>query len=264
MKQINKTIVLKAEKKDTISNASAIFQPTLIFVESGEIHMTVGDSDFIARKNSLIILSPFDNARVNRIEEGTSTIEITVDDSLVYTIPSPMLISVIRSRPDSFSNVIDCSGDALVGVIINKIYEEYVNRRILRETTLDNSIIQLLIEIYRLAFKSNQTKHIKLVTDIEKILDEGYMNDITIESLANQFYLDRYYLSHIFKEYTGYSLKQYLTYTRLNHARILLATSAMSINEICQSIGFSDINNFIRYFRKEYQITPLAYRKSLK
>jgi len=43
-----------------------------------------------------------------------------------------------------------------------------------------------------------------------------------------------------------------------------LATGAMSINEICQSIGFSDINNFIRYFRKEYQITPLAYRKSLK
>lgn len=264
MKQINKTIVLKAEKKDTLPNTSAIFEPTLLFVESGEIHMSVGEADLIARKSSLIIISPFDNISIKHIEEGTSVAEINIDDSLVYTIPSPMLISVIRSRPDSFSNVIDCSGDPLVGVIIDKIYEEYVNRRVLRETTLDNSIIQLLIEIYRLAFKSNQTKHIKLVTDIEKILDEEYMKEITIESLANQFYLDRYYLSHIFREYTGYSLKQYLTYTRLNHARILLATTAMSINEICQSIGFSDINNFIRYFRKEYRITPLAYRKSLK
>ena len=74
------------------------------------------------------------------------------------------------------------------------------------------------------------------------------------------YYISLFYLSHSFKKLTGYSPKQYLLLTRMSYARELLITTDTAVKVITDQCGFNDVNNFIRVFKREYQMTPKQYR----
>lgn len=100
---------------------------------------------------------------------------------------------------------------------------------------------------------------------IRKILDyihEHYQNSLTQEAIAQQFYFSRGYFSSFFKKYTGKTFKTYLTEIRLLHAEQLLKQTNRSISQIAQDAGFSDERRFIETFKKYYEKTPGAFRKT--
>ena len=84
---------------------------------------------------------------------------------------------------------------------------------------------------------------------------------MTIEQLVREFYVSPYHLSHMFREKTGYSLKQYLLRRRLGEAQMRLATTQDSIQAIAEAIGFEDASYFSRIFSKYIGMTPSEYRK---
>jgi len=123
----------------------------------------------------------------------------------------------------------------------------------------------LLITLFRL--ESNRfpipSKNIKPeIFEVQKYIEKHFKENILISELADKFYINKYYLSHSFKELTGYSPKQYLLLNRLSYAKELLFNSALDISQISIQTGFYDSNSFIRAFKNEFGITPNAYRKS--
>lgn len=100
----------------------------------------------------------------------------------------------------------------------------------------------------------------KDVYEIQKYIDRHFMEDIKISELAKRNHISQYYLSHSFKKLCGYSPKQYLLMTRLSFARELLTITDCSIKEIAYKCCFNDVNNFIRVFKREYNMTPKQYR----
>ena len=92
-----------------------------------------------------------------------------------------------------------------------------------------------------------------------------YMRDhlderITLESLCARFHLSRATLTRLVRELTGQTPIAYLTEERLTAALTDLAFSRGSIEDIARSHGFSDVNYFIRVFKKRCGKTPLQYR----
>ncbi len=79
---------------------------------------------------------------------------------------------------------------------------------------------------------------------------------------ARDFYLSPSYVSHAFRDRTGYSPKQYLVLCRLFYARELLLTTTQSVSQIAVRCGFGEVNNFIRTFRKHTDTTPAKYRRN--
>ena len=76
--------------------------------------------------------------------------------------------------------------------------------------------------------------------------------------------LDRTYaepFSSHFRRQVGMSPMQYVTLSRLNHARTLLRSTDLSVMEIAMQCGYTDMSNFIRRFRRQYGMTPLQFRK---
>ena len=152
--------------------------------------------------------------------------------------------------------------------IFAEMEEEYRNReqRELSGEWLTCCIRELLILLYRLCSSSYTFIHTSHghIWEVKQYIEQHCTEeDLSISAVAQTFYSSIYYLTHTFKKVTGYTPKQYLQLCRLAAARELLYETDYNITEISQKAGFSDINNFIRYFKREVGVTPGQYRKGL-
>ncbi|CAM3655433.1 AraC family transcriptional regulator [Erysipelothrix urinaevulpis] len=99
---------------------------------------------------------------------------------------------------------------------------------------------------------------------IKNYLDKHFREEITLDDLAQITYLNKFYLSHIFKEHTGYGPIQYILEKRMSEAKKLLMTTDLVISQISGILGFSNPAYFSQYFKKKTEMSPSAYRKKYK
>lgn len=99
---------------------------------------------------------------------------------------------------------------------------------------------------------------------IEQYIDEHFKEDISLKTLSDLTFLNKYYLVHSFKEYKGISPINYLIERRVVEAKHLLETTDYSVSKIATMTGFSSPSYFSQVFRKETKLTPNEYRKQAK
>ncbi len=92
-------------------------------------------------------------------------------------------------------------------------------------------------------------------------LDEHYTEDISLDSLSEQFYISKYYLSREFKKEYGITVIQYVLTKKITSAKELLRYSNASIEEIARICGIDDASYFNKVFRKMEGCTASEYRK---
>ena len=115
--------------------------------------------------------------------------------------------------------------------------------------------------------ESSEDKSIKASPaygNIQRVLE--YLNahiseDITMSKLEAAFNLSKYYLCHIFREKTGFSIFEYLLNRRIATAKKMLLESDHSITEIAEALKFSDTAHFSRSFKKSAGLPPGEYRR---
>lgn len=121
----------------------------------------------------------------------------------------------------------------------------------------------LVLHINRLVHDQNAPKkkaadsslYQLLLTYIEEHLDEN----LSLDKLADEFYVSKYHIAHVFKDNMGLSIHQYITKKRLELCREAIQ-SKMNIKEAYQMFGFGDYSSFYRAFKKEYGISPKDFR----
>ncbi|KGI61959.1 AraC family transcriptional regulator [Enterobacter sp. UCD-UG_FMILLET] len=96
---------------------------------------------------------------------------------------------------------------------------------------------------------------------IRVYIDEHYATPLTRESVAQAFYISPNYLSHLFQKTGAVGFNEYLTQTRLEHARQLLKGYDLKVKEVAHACGFVDSNYFCRLFRKNTERSPSEYRR---
>lgn len=92
-------------------------------------------------------------------------------------------------------------------------------------------------------------------------LDEHYTEDISLDFLAEQFYISKYYLSREFKKEYGTTIIQYILTKKITNAKELLRYSSSSIEEIARLCGIDDASYFNKVFKKMEGCTASEYRK---
>lgn len=101
----------------------------------------------------------------------------------------------------------------------------------------------------------------KFVPAIQDYITEHYSEKITLDSLAERFFVNKFYLQKQFRTFIGSTPCEFQRSIRIDKAKEMLRVTTMPINQISEILGFETVSYFIRCFKKEDGKTPLQYRK---
>lgn len=90
-----------------------------------------------------------------------------------------------------------------------------------------------------------------------------YTGNISLEAIATELGMSRYYFARLFKESTGLTPYQYIIQYRVKKAKQLLTQQSLSIKEISRYLGFANQNQFATFFYRYAGVSPNEYRKKL-
>ncbi|MET3504606.1 AraC family transcriptional regulator [Halalkalibacter oceani] len=93
-------------------------------------------------------------------------------------------------------------------------------------------------------------------------IEENYMENITLQQIADHFFISPSYVCHIFKKDIGYSPMHYLLRCRIGEAKRLLLTTDLRIYEIARLVGYDNPNYFTMMFKEMTRETPTQFRRN--
>ena len=99
---------------------------------------------------------------------------------------------------------------------------------------------------------------------ISEYIYENLGGDLSIPAVCKRFHISKSKLYSITKTLVGMGFSDFVRHVRIDEGKKALKSTAKSINQIAEEIGFSDANYFIRVFRQEEGMTPSKYRKMVK
>jgi len=101
-------------------------------------------------------------------------------------------------------------------------------------------------------------------TAVRRYIDLHFKEPLTLDFLAEEAHMNKYYLSHTFKREYGVSPINYMITRRLEESKYLLAETDLSMSQIAQLLGFSSLSYFSQVFRRTQSVSPMEYRQNTR
>lgn len=182
------------------------------------------------------------------------------------------LLGCFKNR-ENFNHFVQLQGDQLDHLLklINKM-EYYLSedcsafgKSVMTKLMLAETLVYVNY-LYRDASGKKTDCTLSIADDITQLqplfsyIQEHLDEDLSLDTLSAQIYMNKYYLSHRFKEIMGYTLNEYIVRRRLSNAKNLLRQN-YSISFAGESSGFHSVSHFIRTFTKYTGVSPKQYQK---
>lgn len=245
-------------------------QHQLILVTEGSAEFKIDKKLHLVKENSLVIISNMEQHQIQMVQTPYKRYILSIrNDLCLLEIREPLLLSILLHRPPHFSSVIPISESFMPDILryFHQLTKEYKEKPPLFTTRCALLLTDMLLLLYRSTpqvfpnFKDSSS--IKTVIETQKYIAQNYNTPLSLDSIADKFFISKFYLSKEFKTITGYGFKEYVILYRLNEAKKLLHSTTDSVTDICYAVGYNSVNHFIRIFRLYEGISPLQYRKTM-
>ena len=238
----------------------------LIYVIDGCIYVTEGDTDYEVNAGELLILkNSVHHFGKKKIKKGTKWIfvhfRISADCNASPFYPDASPLGAYDATAESILTLpkfLDSVSARFEKEL--KTFIEYAQSDDAYKKWFINQRLFLLLSslaVNTQGFSNNLT----LSDRICRYLSVNIGVPFSSENIEKQFYLSYKYMSHLFKKEKGVTMQQYHNSVRMDEACRLLCSTLMSIGEIADKLGFSDVLYFSRCFRNYTGKSPSAYRK---
>lgn len=240
----------------------------MLYVRRGEVVFDIEGHRYAVDRPSVVFIGCHEQHAVSVCGEVYERYTLNVYPHKVGLHGNFRLLSVFSDRPSGFCHVLPLCGDtATLEALLGLLLVEFERQDAEFADEPDRLLCSALLSLYRSSpdfFPRTESKRAETVLRIKARLERELTDPPTLESLGREFHLSPYYLAHLFKDITGYSIKNYHLLCRIAATRELLETTDLSITDICERVGFADMSSLSRYFKREMGCTPSQYRKRSK
>ncbi len=232
----------------------------LLYICEGNIRATAGNKNFILGSGDMLLLGRFEKHDIEVLSPRYRRYVIQISlagsgDGIVYDRLSTLI----------FNRTVNCSLQKKeLELLLQMMAKEYEKSELFQGQMLDLQLQQLLILLYRVdqtLFPGFTHPNIAVIENLRRRFETDYASSYSMEEIAAEYHLSPSHISHLFKNFTGYSPMAYLTSCRFIAACNMLSTTNTSVNEIVRLCGLGDTSNFCRSFKKRTGISPLDYRE---
>lgn len=182
-------------------------------------------------------------------------------------------ISWIHFNGNNMKNIYDkyLNRNGKISFKVSKEYEDVIVSIIelansddfLKDMNINAKLSNLLFMIMSNTIYSNDTNRNRIynINDIKDYIDNNYSKEISLETISNTFYINKFYLTRLFKETFGTTIINYLNRVRITKSKELVRYSNNNLDDIARSVGFKDQNYYSRIFKKIEGISPREYKR---
>lgn len=244
----------------------------LYFLIKGTGIYHIDGKEFTLKKGSLVILNKniihrtiFENDQVHQrflIEFKSNQIIDQLVKFLDFDINSffHQYMGIYFVDADHQQHVLD---------LFNTILAETQHKNENYQTMIALKLTELFLTIMRLerSYSGDQYNislkpyKERLVQNAITYIHEHLNENIQLQSIADAMFINKSYLSRVFKESTTLTTSEYINLERVRIAKRYLTVSGLTIDEIAHIVGYNQISYFIKVFKKHTELTPLQYRK---
>ncbi len=232
----------------------------LFFIVGGKGQFLIQDTLYPVDVNNLVIINP--NIIHTEVSLNAQPLEYIV-----------LGIEEVELVPGENTNGPFCILDHYESVEISSCL-----RNILREMEQKNTgyedVCQAYLEILIIRLMRNTALTVptepqvvsanRQCAAVRRYIDLHFKESLTLDQLAQEVHMNKFYLSHAFKREYGVSPINYLISRRINESKYLLTETDLSMSQIAQLLGFSSLSYFSQAFRKTQEVSPMEFRQSAK
>ena len=229
----------------------------------GSVSYTVENRIFHMRAGDLMLISPLElhQARVDSNDEPYERIVLWVDRGYLESL---------SRYPRSTHSTMRGPRSAEMRRELDKLRNLHMQESYGSDLLAVCSLVELMVAINQSAADRSMQSALsadmasdRVVDGVLSYINEHYNEALTLDALAERFFISKYHLLRKFEAQVGTTVHRYILQKRLLNAKQLLA-GGLAPSEVCTYCGFGDYANFYRAFRAEYGTTPRQYVQSLR
>lgn len=230
----------------------------LVYVSNGSGSLQVRNQQYALNTGNIAVINCLDSYKLNADSQGWQIFWIHINGKMMKEIYK-MILDIGKDNPIFQLNSL---------VEITKIWEEIYaatnSDTKIKELLINEQLFHLINQVLKVQseFLQTTTSHKEKIQQVRNYLEENFSSQISLDQLAEIFYINKYYLTRIYKETYQQTISQTLTQLRITKAKELLRYSELSMFEIAVSCGFQDASYFSKVFKKIEGESPQKYRTS--
>jgi AraC-like DNA-binding protein len=231
--------------------------------------VTINEQDFHIIPGDVLIIPPGEMHSIKAPKSGKRFIFLIDISHLIglkgFSGIQTLLYTPIIMTRDSYPSIYADVYDLLV-----QMRNEYFRKNEYAELSIYALLINMFVkfgynhintaELFPNVRLYKQKEYAKKFNELLDYIDKHYMDDLTLEAIADTIGFSKFHFSRLFKQYTNFTFCDYLNLRRIKAAEILLMEPDLSITEIALQSGFMSISTFNRIFKQQKKCTPSEYR----
>jgi len=232
----------------------------LFYIVGGKGQFLIQDQLYPVNSNNLVIINP--NVTHTEVSLNAQPLEY-----IVLGIEG-IELATNESSNGQF-NILDHFESVEISSCLRNILREMEQKNTGYEDVCQAYMEILIIRLMRnialaVPTESQVVSGNRQCASVKRYIDLHFKEALTLEQLAEDAHMNKFYLSHAFKREYGTSPINYMITKRIEESKYLLAETDLSMSQIAQLLGFSSLSYFSQVFRRTQATTPMEYRQSTK
>lgn len=243
------------------------------FFLSGNVQYNIESRSYLLTPGDVLLISPMElhQPMFGNDHREYERIVLWIDKQFLegFSLTEGTFAACFDTAKPNHSNLLRPEGvqRQFLMFLLEQLLSESESREPYQEICSMSYLAQVLVLLNRLALQQRREEPMtapdSTVYNVLGYINDHYSENLTLDELANRFFISKYHLSREFQRLVGTSVHRYIVQKRLVMAKQMLSSGRPS-SEVYQSCGFGDYSNFYRAFKTEYQISPKEYVLRLK